>query len=195
MKKRQFNICLEFLSFYHKLTYFMLKILLPLVIISSLCLFSYLYCNRNLLPIGKKFETIVGLFILYTAIIYNLINYKISHEQFFKSLFSDFNNRFNNMNEDLNSIRNNEYKSKKSKKSNNKRKKEDVITDYLNFCSEEYLWFKKGRIEPNVWKSWCIGMSHYFNHQTFKEVLDKQRNEKESYYGLYDLIDYKIIRL
>jgi hypothetical protein len=91
------------------------------------------------------------------------------------------------MNEDLNAILNKEYKKNEVKK----RDEESIIIDYLNLCAEEYLWFTKGRIDIKVWKSWKKGMEHYLGHETFRAILEKQRKEKNSYYGIFDLIDYE----
>ena len=86
------------------------------------------------------------------------------------------------MNEDLSLIYNGEFiqfaRSPKTEKS--------VIIDYLNLCSEEYYWFKKGRIDLKVWESWKDGMKFYLTNENFKSTVEEQKQEKDSYYGLFE---------
>ena len=62
-----------------------------------------------------------------------------------RELFEKFNERFNNLNEDLNAIREGEFSSYGRKTA------QGVIQDYLNLCSEEYLWKKRGLIDDEIW--------------------------------------------
>ena len=34
----------------------------------------------------------------------------------------------------------------------------DNLITYLNFCSEEYLLYRQGYVDPIIWKTWCHGM-------------------------------------
>jgi hypothetical protein len=91
------------------------------------------------------------------------------------------------MNDSLNAVRENklvEYNSDLEIKIT----KERLIIDYLNLCAEEYLWFTKGRIDPKVWRSWENGIKFYLLNENFSEVVEKQKAERNSYYGLFDLI-------
>jgi len=65
----------------------------------------------------------------------------------------------------------------------------DILNNYFNLCSEEYLLYSKGYIYPEVWQSWCSGMSYYLKN---KRVRDKWNEEEKgnSYYGLtLDIIE------
>ena len=65
---------------------------------------------------------------------------------------------------------------------------EDVIKDYLNLCSEEYLWYRKCRIDPKVWVAWEDGMFFYLADENFSDQVKQQRIEKKSYYGLFEVL-------
>jgi len=185
MKKSYYRFCYNVREIIITLSSIIFSNLIFIILIFSIITYYFFYCNEELLPKEKKTESIIAIILLYTGIIYNLVTYKIENDQFFKTLFKDFNNRFDSMNEALNAIVKNEYS--KSEKFN--KDKESVIIDYLNLCAEEYLWFTKGRIEIKVWKSWKKGMEHYLKQEAFHKVLEEQRKEKNSYYGLFDLID------
>lgn len=152
------------------------------LVIFGLFIASIIFCFPHLLPNEKEFEAIIASLVLYFGILYNILVYKISVDKFFKELFNEFNNRYNQMNEDLNLIYNGEFiqfsRSTKTEKS--------VIIDYLNLCSEEYYWFKKGRIDLKVWESWKEGILFYLVHRNFKYVVEEQKKQKDSYYGLFD---------
>ncbi|MBK8516192.1 MAG: hypothetical protein IPL55_07840 [Saprospiraceae bacterium] len=66
--------------------------------------------------------------------------------------------------------------------------KEAIIIDYLNLCAEEYLWYKKGRIDTEVWSAWKAGMIYYFKQDAFKDDIEKQKVQKDSYYGLFEVL-------
>ncbi|HCX75234.1 MULTISPECIES: hypothetical protein [unclassified Algoriphagus] len=134
-----------------------------------------------ILPEGKEFEAIIGVLIFFFGVLYNVLTYKISADKFSKELFNEFNKRFDEINEELNNILSGKFTSF----SGSNRTEYDVIIDYLNLCSEECYWFKKGRIDIKVWNSWKKGMLHYLKHENFIDVVDKQREEEDSYYGLY----------
>lgn len=143
---------------------------------------TFLLIYPCILPKNKEFEAGIAALVLYFGILYNILVYKISVDKFFKELFNEFNNRFNEMNEDLNNIRSGKFLEFEG----STRNRESIIIDYLNLCSEECYWFKKGRIDLKVWNSWKEGMMYYLVHQNFKEIVLKQKKEKDSYYGLYE---------
>ena len=55
--------------------------------------------------------------------------------------------------------------------------------DYLNLCSEEYLWRKKGFIDKNVWESWQDGIQWWYDHSVLIQLVWKEEfKQKKSYY-------------
>jgi len=168
------------------LTQFIFAYLFLILVFVVITTFYFLLNFPKLLPQEKEFEVIIGIMVLYTGIFINLINYKIAFDQFFKSLFTEFNKRFDSMNDALNAIREGESTLTIEGKS---KSKEAIILDYLNLCAEEFLWYSKGRIECNVWKSWRKGMDFYLLNSEFSEILNKAKVERESYYGLFDELE------
>ena len=97
--------------------------------------------------------------------------------QTFKELFSDFNKRYDERNEQLNKMAG---------------KKPDIplteselgtLNDYFNLCSEEYLYYTKGYIYPEVWEAWCNGMKYFLEDERIRNkwLVEEKTN---SYYGL-----------
>lgn len=95
--------------------------------------------------------------------------------QLFVNLFKDFNARYDRLNEQLNAIieDNSEELTIKDKK---------VLFDYFNLCAEEYLFYKSGYIDKDVWRSWLAGMK-YFAHKAAICNLWESEIKENSYYG------------
>jgi hypothetical protein len=61
------------------------------------------------------------------------------------------------------------------------------IIDYLNLCSEEYLWWKKRRIPEDVWEAWKAGILENLSIPQINSVYKNEiltPNGKRSFYGL-----------
>ncbi len=97
--------------------------------------------------------------------------------QLFKELFNSFNARYDKINDSLNKI----YKDDIRKPLEEKER--DTLDDYFNLCAEEYLYFKKGYIYPEVWKAWCNGMWFFLQNKRIGEMWQGEE-ESNSYYGL-----------
>lgn len=67
-----------------------------------------------------------------------------------------------------------------------------MIIDYLNFCSEEYLWYRKGRISEIVWQSWENEMLYFLNLEPINNVIQTQKEQKTSYYGLFEKLGKRL---
>jgi hypothetical protein len=107
------------------------------------------------------------------------------HEEMksFRELFSDFNRRYDKINGCLNEIarKPDEYQLTDPDK--------DLLYDYFNLCSEEYLFFKRGYIYPEVWRAWCNGIRLYLRHPAIARLWELEE-KTDSYYGLtLDLIE------
>lgn len=126
---------------------------------------------------GKVLLTICG-----TIITANLtyIKYKLDHDRMFKELFESFNKRYDERFNDRFNIL--------IKDPQKYAPQEDrlLIIDYLNFCAEEFLWKKKGRIDSDVWQSWKAGMISIISKKPFNQIYEEERENKASYYGLFE---------
>ena len=99
---------------------------------------------------------------------------KLAEIRLFKELFTEFNQRYDAINEKLSSIPANIPVNEKNRQ---------TIIDYFNLCSEEYLFKKEGYIHDEVWTAWCRGMSEYFRKEPFCSIWEEEEISG-SYYGL-----------
>ena len=100
---------------------------------------------------------------------------KLEELQLFKDLFTDFNRRYEEMNDRLQDIR------AGSRRDDPKLRK--TLMEYFNLCAEEYLFFDEGYIHPAAWRSWCRGMLYYLEEDSIRKVWDDETSS-DSYYGL-----------
>lgn len=128
-----------------------------------------------LLNPDSKIEIVLGVIGLFMTLVISLNQYWIEYDKMFKELFQDFNIKFNKLNKYLNKI--------PIELSDNK---DDIIQKYLNLCSEEYLWYKKDRIDKEVWDAWKIGMEFYLKNPNIKRVFNDEKKYNVSYYGLFN---------
>ncbi|MBL8377737.1 MAG: hypothetical protein JNM79_07715 [Burkholderiales bacterium] len=56
------------------------------------------------------------------------------------------------------------------------------LYDYFNLCAEEYLYFRAGYIDAEVWTSWLCGMAHFASSDAVRSIWD-QELQLGSYYG------------
>lgn len=120
------------------------------------------------------FATVAGGLI---GFFYFIQKQQLEELQLFKELFTEFNARYDKLNEALNHITLED--SQKALTDEDK----STLNDYFNLCAEEFLFYKKGYIYEEVWQAWHNGMAYYVAH---KRIGDKWKEEvkTESYYGL-----------
>jgi hypothetical protein len=109
------------------------------------------------------------------GVVYFVQKQKLEELKEFESLFTRFNERYSEMNDDLQNIL-----AGIPLIGTNVR---DVLNNYFNLCAEEYLFYSQGLILPNVWSAWCRGMLVYLRNG---EILQHWNGEVEidSHYGL-----------
>jgi hypothetical protein len=100
---------------------------------------------------------------------------KLQEMSLFKDLFTDFNRRYDALNERLTQVAASGQAADPAARA--------VIVDYFNLCAEEYLWFSEGYIHRDVWRSWCAGMLVYLHQEPFQSVWVEE-SSTSSYYGL-----------
>ena len=131
---------------------------------------------------------IIGVFSVIVSVIFNHRKQKIENDKIFKSLFESFNNRYSkDLNDLFNDLRSNQHKELQQSQV-------ELIIDYLNLCSEEFLWFKKGRIDAEVWNAWKAGIIENINIPQVRDIYlseTKTENQRVSYYGLFDELKIK----
>jgi Txe/YoeB family toxin of Txe-Axe toxin-antitoxin module len=131
---------------------------------------------------------IIGIAGIVCTAYYSKQKQKIENDNIFKSLFESFNARYDNrLNDLLNEIKLEEYKILE-------KFEKELIIDYLNLCSEEYLWYREKRIPRYVWTAWKAGIVENLNIPQVKEIYLKEtktERQRKSFYGLCEEIDIK----
>jgi len=105
---------------------------------------------------------------------------KLSETTLFKDLFTEFNRRYDALNERLAEI---PVPDDPQHIANMNREHRQTIVDYFNLCAEEYLFFSEGYIHCAAWRAWCSGMLWYFEREPFR-TLWVEESKTNSYYGL-----------
>lgn len=101
---------------------------------------------------------------------------KLDEMRLMKELITDFNNRYDNLNERLNDIL------RKDDEDPLEQNDYTTLNDYFNLCAEEYLFKKLGYIHPQVWEAWYKGMKIYFKDKRICKLWE-QEEKTGSYYG------------
>jgi hypothetical protein len=109
------------------------------------------------------------------AFCYFVQQQKLAETGLFKELFTEFNKRYDDLNDGLVRIAG----------SNGSLNIVDrqVIVDYCNLCGEEYLFYSEGYIHQHAWRSWCRGMLWYLEREPFRAVWEEEVST-DSFYGL-----------
>jgi hypothetical protein len=116
---------------------------------------------------------VVGLF----TIAYTVQKQGLEESKLFRDLFGDFNRRYDEMDPQLNQIR---WEDDQKKTLTPEQK--DTLNRYFNLCAEEWLYFRKGYIDPRVWDAWVKGMTIYCRNKRIREFWSEEL-QSDSYYG------------
>ncbi len=120
---------------------------------------------------------------------YSWQNKKLADEQMLKQLFTEFNQRYEKLNDSLYLIETKYSTTDEWTAAENteeiERLKQKAI-DYFILCAEEFYWYHhKKRIDPIIWKSWQSGMNYWYNKvPTIKHLWKEEvkASGKVSYY-------------
>jgi hypothetical protein len=72
---------------------------------------------------------------------------------------------------------------KKSREPKLEDEQKTFLYGYFNLCAEEYLYYRKGFIYPEVWYSWVNGMMVFFVHPQIAKLWHSDL-DAGCYYGL-----------
>jgi hypothetical protein len=95
----------------------------------------------------------------------------------FIELFREFNTRYDKQNDKLNAL---VLQSPSEPIVDPERLQ--TLYDYFNLCAEEYLYFRAGYIDSEVWRSWLRGMAYFAAIPEIRRVWQREL-EQGSYYG------------
>ena len=129
---------------------------------------------------------ILGIIGIAITLYYSRHSKKLAHEQMLKQLFTEFNDRYDNLNNYLVEIEKNYPTLELLEKAKNSAELKQKVIDYFSLCAEEFFWYHhKGRIDGIIWKSWNAGMNYWYNDvPAIKDLweLEIKANGKASYY-------------
>lgn len=103
---------------------------------------------------------ILGAFGLFITLFYNGQNRKLSNDKMERELFTEFNARYDVLNDYLYQIQES-CKTLQDLEDNPHLKYK--LNDFFNLCAEEYYWKKKKRISDEIWNAWSEGMNDWYN--------------------------------
>ncbi len=129
-----------------------------------------------LLWFKEPFPTVATVIGGILSIAYFLQKQKLEELRLFREIFKECNERYDRMNEALAQIA-------KECSDELTAKERDQVVDYLNLCGEEYLYFKRGYIEPAVWQAWHNGMKSILSSSRLRKVWEEEK-QTGSYYDL-----------
>jgi hypothetical protein len=105
-----------------------------------------------------------------------LYSQHLQETQLFKQLFTEFNRRYDAMNEQL------EMVCRRPAGETLKPEERRKLVDYFNLCAEEYLFYRSGYIDDDVWESWSRGMLYFAQDPEIRSLWQKEL-QTASYYG------------
>lgn len=129
-----------------------------------------------LLALKESLPTIATALGALVSVAYFLQKQKLDELRLFREIFKECNARYDDLNEDLARIaRANEFEFTTDDR--------QILVDYFNLCGEEYLYFRRGYIEPSVWHAWHSGMQSLVSIPSINTLWQSEK-ATGSYYNL-----------
>lgn len=101
---------------------------------------------------------------------------KIAHEQMQKQLFTEFNSRYEKLNEHLVYMEKNCRTIEELDQAENADFLKSKVIDYFSLCAEEFYWYyHKKRVESLIFNSWQSGMNYWYNKVPAKKFYGKMK--------------------
>ena len=149
--------------------------------LNLLCVISALYF------FSSKPEIMAAIIVGGVSLAIGVRTNRVARDKLFKEIFMEYNNKYDlRFNNALGRIVC-EAESDENYAVNKEDK--ELVIDYINFCSEEYLWYTKGGIPKRVWDAWYNGIKFYLKNKTINKVFRLElENNRASYYGFMEYI-------
>ena len=123
---------------------------------------------------------------LLLSFVYFVQKQKLEETKLLKELITEFNHRYDELNEPMNRILAGTYSEGPQQNAEEKPSRQktelEVLNDYFNLCAEEYLFYDLGYIHQEVWQSWWNGMKIFAGNQHIRETWAEELHNR-SYYG------------
>lgn len=107
------------------------------------------------------------------------------NNRMFKELFTEFNLRYEKLNDHLQRITETAANSPNYSVEDLSVEDRSMLEDWFNLCAEQYFWHRRGLIGKKIWKSWQAGMNYWYSHPIIKGAWNAEiesRNGKASFY-------------
>lgn len=133
----------------------------------------------------KRLEVLLSAIGIIAGSIHFFYSQHLAQTQFFYTLFSAFNAKYDSLNGKLEEL----IVRAKTGSLPIALGAEDfhMLSDYFNLCAEEHLYYDAGFIDRKVWKSWQAGMAFYYKIPVIGMRWEVEfQDNKPSYYG-FDL--------
>lgn len=112
--------------------------------------------------------------------------FELQRHEFEKGLFEKYNSKYDKLNGSLNEILNLNLENLLDiKEDENYNLYYATIIDYFNLCAEQNFWYKKGRIDEDVWRAWSAGMNYYYNNSIAIKNMWQKEIADEGYITYY----------
>jgi len=140
--------------------------------------------------LGGFLKELAPLIISVTAIgltyFYQRHTKKLANDKMMKELFTEFNIRYDKINNRLDKISKLSIVVWEAEKNENQKSLiyNDVI-DFFNICAEEYYWYKERRLDAKIWNAWHKGMNDIFNRSKIIQKIWEEECENEGYKSYY----------
>jgi hypothetical protein len=129
------------------------------------------------LPLQRAVELMVPTTAASAGLVYFLYSQHLQQTRLFVELFREFNARYDKLNERLNLI------CAQSAHNMIEPMQKQVLFDYFNLCAEEWMYYKAGYIDPDVWAAWREGMRYFLQSSDIRRLWVDEL-DRGSYYGL-----------
>lgn len=139
-----------------------------LIVVVTFCLLPATFQSKELLL------SVVGGVAAFFHFLYAQHNHNTER---FIGLFREFNARYDSLNSEMN-----ELASLPSGEIIFKPEQIQTLYDYFNLCAEEYLYFRAGYVDLDVWCSWSTGMAYFAACPEIRRIWQHEL-EHGSYYG------------
>lgn len=150
---------------------------------------------EEFLNIVKSFGAIIlAVVASWLAYRHNKLTRELSNDNLQKQLFTEFNGRYDKLNDLLEFVKNfeeddvNRFLQSAENEMFGEFSKLDIkfkINDYLNLCSEEYYWYSKKRVDERIWSSWKKGMNDIYNSSSIIQDQWQEEIKNEGWKSFY----------
>jgi hypothetical protein len=127
-------------------------------------------------PTSKAIELALPATGAIAGFVYFLYSQHLQETRLFTGLFKDFNGRYKALNDRLNAIVSRDGQVILCH--DNKQ----TLIEYFILCAEEYLYYKAGYIDDDVWRAWVNGMADFARDREIRRFWAEELRG-ESYYG------------